>query len=91
MADTFSKVLHKSKRSDEIRVIIDRYIEKPIKNQIRQNHKPGMTVRHKISDDTNTGVTMKKLLSNIRTKHDLTIPEQTFIKILRRFRQKVSI
>ena len=67
------KVLHESRGHGEVRMVFDRYQENSIKDQTRYKITQRVTIRYKISDDTNIeGVTMKKLLSHIITKQDLT-------------------
>ena len=51
-------------------MVFDRYQENSIKDPTRSKRTQGVTIRYKISDDTNIeGVTMKKLLSHITKQH----------------------
>ena len=64
------KVLYESRGHEEVRMIFDRYQENSIKDPTRSKRTQGVTIRYKISDDTNIeGVTMKKLLSHITKQH----------------------
>ena len=68
-----SLVHHKSKGYDKVRLIFDHYQENSIKDQTRNKRTQENQTRYKITNDTNLhDVTMKKLLSHVLTKQDLT-------------------
>ena len=68
-----SFVHHKSKGYDKVRLIFDHYQENSIKDQTRNKRTQENQTRYKITNDTNLyDVTMKKLLSHVLTKQDLT-------------------
>ena len=74
LVETFTRLVHhESEGYDEVRLIFDHYQEKSIKDQTRNKRTQGNQTRYKITNDTNLhGVTMKKLLSQVLTKQDLT-------------------
>ena len=74
LAASFTKiVLYEAKDYEEIRMIFDRYQENSIKDQTRNKRTQGTYIRYKIADDTKIqGVSMKKLLSHVATKQELT-------------------
>ena len=54
-------------------MIFDRYQENSIKDQTGTKRTGGTNVHYRIDDETKIeAITMKKLLSSIETKHDLT-------------------
>ena len=74
LAASFTQiVLYEAKDYEEIRMIFDRYQENSIKDQTRNKRTQGTHIRYKIADDTKIqGVSMKKLLSHVATKQELT-------------------
>ena len=66
-------VLNEARGFGEIRMIFDRYQENSIKDQTRSKRTQGTQIRYKIAGDANIQtIPMKKLLSHILTKHELT-------------------
>ena len=74
LAETFTRLVHhETEGYDEVKLIFDHYQENSVKGQTRNKSTQGNQTRYKIKNDTNLhGVTMKKLLSNVLTKQDLT-------------------
>ena len=74
LAKTLTRVAHhESDEYDEVRLIFDHYQENLIKDQTRNKHTQGNQTRYKITNDTNLhGVTIKKLLSHVLAKQDVT-------------------
>ena len=73
LAETFTHLFHHESEGYEVRLIFDHYQENSIKDQTRNKSTQGNQTRYKIKNDTNLhGVTMKKLLSHVLTKQDLT-------------------
>ena len=74
LAETFTRLVHhETEGYDEVKLIFDHYQENSVKDQTRNKSTQGNQTRYKIKNDTNLhGVTMKKLLSNVLTKQDLT-------------------
>ena len=58
---------------NQIRLVFDRYIDGSLKSRTRHKRTGGDEVRYHISDETNIeNIPLKKLLSHISTKQDLT-------------------
>ena len=74
LASSLTKiVLYEAKDYEEIRMIFDRYQENSIKDQTRNKQTQGIHIRYRIADDTKIqSISMKKLLSHVATKQELT-------------------
>lgn len=77
LAQTFTeRILQKYCDCDELRLIFDRYdVESSLKLATREKRQEGQpSIAYHISDTTNiASLSMKKLLSHSKTKHELTI------------------
>ena len=74
-ADTFIQQLRNDTLAyDEVRLIFDCYAKTSLKNKTHEKRTGGVNIRYIIEDNTNIeSIAFKKFLSNIQTKHDLTI------------------
>ena len=63
-----------SKGFDEVHLVFDRYIKGSLKERTRRYRTNGEEVRYRVTDETClSNTTMKKFLSHIETKQDLTV------------------
>ena len=74
LAETFTRLVHhESEGYGKVRLIFDHYQENSIKDQTRNKRTQANETRYKITNDTKLhAITMKKLLSRLLTKSNLT-------------------
>ena len=67
-------IVAEGKEADEIRIAFDRYVRDSLKLSTRQKRNTSTPVRYEVADSTSlVNSTVKKLLSDVLTKQNLTI------------------
>ena len=74
LAETFTRLVnYESEGYGKVRLVFDHYQENSIKDQTRNKRTQANQTRYKITNDTKLhAITMKKLLSRVLTKSNLT-------------------